>query len=222
MLPRKPAALIFDMDGLLFDTEILYLRSLISAGVETGFGTTEALFRRMLGSPWPRIQEILFEEFGPDFPIDSFRAAWLAHFNAMSPGMEMKPGVLDLLDLADRLRLRCAIATSGYPEKVAHHLRAHGLVDRFDTVVAFGDYAKSKPAPDPYLTAAARLGLPPQDCLAMEDSHNGVRSAAAAGTMTVMVPDMLAPTPEIEALCVGVAKDLNEVRDWLEAAALYQ
>lgn len=218
MLPRAPAAIVFDMDGLLFDTEILYLRSLLAAGVEAGFETTEPLFRRMLGCPWPRIREILVEEFGPDFPIDSFRGVWIRHFDDMAPAMEMKPGVVEMLDLADRLALPRAIATSGYHHKVAHHLEKHGLVGRFDAVVAHGDYAASKPAPDPFLTAAARLGIEPGLCLALEDSHNGVRSASSAGMMTVMVPDMLAPTPEIEGLCVGIARDLHEVAGWLRAS----
>jgi beta-phosphoglucomutase-like phosphatase (HAD superfamily) len=92
-------------------------------------------------------------------------------------------------------------------------LTAHALTERFHTVVAQGDYAASKPAPDPYLTAAARLGVAPALCLALEDSHNGVRSAASAGMMTVMVPDLLPATAEIAALCTFVAEDLHRVRD---------
>jgi beta-phosphoglucomutase-like phosphatase (HAD superfamily) len=85
-------------------------------------------------------------------------------------------------------------------------------------VVAAGDYAQGKPAPDPFLLAAARLGVAPGLCLALEDSHNGVRSAAAAGTMTVMVPDLLEPTPEIAALAFAVLPDLHAVRRLLLAS----
>ncbi len=93
-----------------------------------------------------------------------------------------------------------------------HHLTATGIAGRFETIVGAGDYAAGKPAPDPFLTAAARLGVAPQACLALEDSHNGVRSAGAAGMMTVMVPDLLSATEEIRALCTLVADDLLEVR----------
>ena len=86
-------------------------------------------------------------------------------------------------------------------------------MDRFDEIICRGDYEKGKPAPDPFLKAAERLGVEPRLCLALEDSHIGVRSAAAAGMMTVMVPDLLEPTDDIFALCILVVRDLLEVRD---------
>jgi beta-phosphoglucomutase-like phosphatase (HAD superfamily) len=94
---------------------------------------------------------------------------------------------------------------------VNRHLASLGLVGRFDQIVASGDYAAGKPAPDPFLRAAGRLGVAPELCLALEDSHNGVRSACAAGMMTVMVPDLLEATGEISRLCVVVARDLHDV-----------
>jgi beta-phosphoglucomutase-like phosphatase (HAD superfamily) len=84
-------------------------------------------------------------------------------------------------------------------------------VPRFHAVIAAGDYARGKPHPDPFLTAARRLGVAPADCLALEDSHNGVRAAAAAGMMTVMVPDLLPATPEMRALTVAVVDSLHDV-----------
>ena len=88
----------------------------------------------------------------------------------------------------------------------------YGLADRFDAIVGRGDYETGKPAPDPFLEAAKRLKVEPRLCLALEDSHNGVRSASSAGMMTVMVPDLLEPTDEIRALCALVADDLHDVR----------
>ncbi len=98
-----------------------------------------------------------------------------------------------------------------------HHLAAHGLEARFHAVVGAGDYAAGKPAPDPFLTAAARLGVAPQACLALEDSHNGVRSAVAAGMMTVMVPDLLPPTGEIRGLLHS--SPAHEVRELITRRA---
>ncbi|MDP1962463.1 MAG: HAD family hydrolase, partial [Reyranella sp.] len=89
---------------------------------------------------------------------------------------------------------------------------AHDLTGRFHQIVASGDYAAGKPAPDPYLKAAERLRVEPQFCLALEDSHNGVRSASAAGMMTIMVPDLLEATAEIRGLCTLVVRDLHAVR----------
>jgi len=92
---------------------------------------------------------------------------------------------------------------------------AHGLAERFDAIVGRGDYAAGKPAPDPFLKAAERLGVEPRLCLALEDSHNGVRSACAAGMMTVMVPDLVPPTEDIRSLCIAIAADLHGVRELL-------
>jgi beta-phosphoglucomutase-like phosphatase (HAD superfamily) len=83
---------------------------------------------------------------------------------------------------------------------------------RFQEIVGHGDYENGKPGPDPFLRAAERLGVEPRLCLALEDSHNGVRSASSAGMMTIMVPDLLEPTDEIRVLCTLIVRDLNEVR----------
>ena len=97
-------------------------------------------------------------------------------------------------------------------------MTAHDLVERFHEIVAHGDYAAGKPAPDPYLKAAKRLGVEPRLCLALEDSHNGVRSASSAGMMTIMIPDLLKPTDEIRGLCTFVLDDLHAVRRLVLAA----
>ena len=121
--------------------------------------------------------------------------------------LALKPGVVELLDVLDELRLPRAIATSSSHRTVRHHLAAHDLAGRFDAVVGSGDYAAGKPAPDPFLTAAERLGVEPRRCLALEDSHNGIRAASAAGMMTIMVPDLLEPTEEIRGSARSIARD---------------
>lgn len=131
--------------------------------------------------------------------------------------LTLKPGVLELLDTLDQLRLPRAIATSSSRQTVERHLTAHDLASRFDVIVCRGDYEAGKPAPDPFLKAAERLGVEPRLCLALEDSYNGIRSASSAGMMTIMVPDLLDPTDEIRGLCTLVAADLHEVRGLLIA-----
>lgn len=134
--------------------------------------------------------------------------------------LPLKPGAIELLDVLDELKLPRAIATSSWPVTVQHHLAAHGLVDRFDAIAAHGDYAASKPAPDPFLKAAGRLGVAPRSCLALEDSHSGIRSASSAGMMTIMVPDLLEPTDEIRGLCSFVVRDLHEVARLVRATSV--
>jgi HAD superfamily hydrolase (TIGR01509 family) len=214
VLPRPVSAVVFDMDGLLVDTESVYRDAMAAVAAEMGREMSFSVFEAMIGLP--DNTALLTGHYGADFPVPDFNARVLDVAEAMiEAGVAMKAGVAELLDHLDELGLPRAIATSSSHRAVASHLRASGVIPRFHAIVARGDYARGKPAPDPYLTAAARLGVEPGLCLALEDSHNGVRSAASAGMMTVMVPDLLAATDEMHGLCVRIAADLHEVRGWI-------
>lgn len=214
VLAQAPAAVVFDMDGLLFDTETLYREAALAAAAAWGRVLPDALFLSLVGRPWTANRAVLLDHYGVDFAADAFQAEWIRQFEAIVDArLCLKPGVERLLDLLDELRLPRAIATSSHHADVRRNLGAHGLAGRFDAVVAHGDYARGKPAPDPFLVAAERLGVPPALCLALEDSHNGVRSAAAAGMAVVMVPDLLEATAEMHGLCRFVARDLDRVRE---------
>jgi HAD superfamily hydrolase (TIGR01509 family) len=215
VLPRPVAAVVFDMDGLLVDTEVVYRDAMAAVAQEMGHAMSLDVFKAMIGLP--DNTHLLTGHYGADFPVPDFNARVVALADAMiAQGLDLKPGVLEILDHLDAIGLPRAIATSSSHRAVASHLGASGVIPRFHAIVAKGDYARGKPAPDPYLTAAARLDVAPHLCLALEDSHNGVRSAAAAGMMTIMVPDLLDPTDEMHHLCVRIAADLHEVRGWLE------
>jgi HAD superfamily hydrolase (TIGR01509 family) len=212
-LPRAPAAVVFDMDGLLFDTETLSQEAIVLAAAEGGHEVAQEVFNRTVGLSWAQSRSLLLSHFGETFPVDEFQAAWVRHFWIIAEvRLELKPGALELLDTLDQLGLPRAIATSSSSRTVERQLTAHNLLGRFNEIIGHGDYERGKPAPDPFLRAADRLGVEPRLCLALEDSHNGVRSASAAGMMTVMVPDLLEPTEEIQRLCTFVARDLHEVR----------
>jgi HAD superfamily hydrolase (TIGR01509 family) len=218
-LPRAPAAVVFDMDGLLFDTETLYQEAIHLAAADAGHEVAPGFFNRTVGLPWAESRALLLSHFGETFGVDEFQAAWVRHFWVIAETrLSLKPGALELLDTLDRFRLPRAIATSSSRRTVERHLTAHDLVGRFDEIVGHGDYERGKPAPDPFLKAAERLGVEPHLCLALEDSHNGIRSASSAGMMTIMVPDLLEPTEEIRGLCTLVARDLHEVRRLILAA----
>jgi HAD superfamily hydrolase (TIGR01509 family) len=197
---------------LLFDTEALYQRAIAISASEGGHDLT-SVSNQMVGRPVVQSRRLLLDRFGPAFPVDEFFEAMFRHFDRLAETeLALKPGVVEFLDALDVLKIPRAIATSSAHHRVQSHLLAHGLVDRFHAIVGHGDYAASKPAPDPFLVAAERLGVQPQGCLALEDSPNGVLSASSAGMMTVMVPDLLEPTDEIRGLCVAVVRDLHEVR----------
>ncbi len=218
ILPRPPSAVAFDMDGLLFDTERLYQEAILAAAAELGVPMTVEVFRSLIGGSWAINRARMVDAYGESYPCDALRDRWSAHFQrAIEHDVPLKPGAQELLDLLDTMGLPRAIATSSSHGTARHHLALHRLDGRFHHVVAAGDYQRSKPAPDPFLAAARLLNVPPESCIALEDSHNGVRSAAAAGMMTIMVPDLLPATEEIRSLSVHVASDLHEVRRLLAA-----
>ena len=213
MLPRTVKAVVFDMDGLLFDTESLYREAMQATALRFGVEMSDATFLRMIGLPAEASRLLLIDHYGSDFDVERFWIESATIFRALGEGRRyLKPGVVELLDRIDKLKLTRAIATSSGHGSVERNLSRHGLNARFHAIVAHGDYARGKPNPDPYMVAAERLGVAPEHCLALEDSHNGVRSAAAAGMMTVMVPDLLPPDDDIRKLCVRVVRDLHEVR----------
>lgn len=213
-LPHRPSAVVFDMDGLLFDTEALWQEALLAAAAEIGHEVPEEVFNKSIGVRRSQCRSLFLSHFGEDFLFDDFHAHWRRHFWLIAESkISLKPGVIELLEILDQFGLPRAIATSSSRTTVERHLASHKLMDRFNQIVCRGDYENGKPAPDPFLVAAERLGVEPRLCLALEDSHIGVRSASAAGMMTVMVPDLLEPTEEISARCALVAHDLHQVRD---------
>jgi len=204
------------MDGLMFNTEALCRDATMSAAHAAGYDLPAAVYLATIGLPGQETRASFQARFGPGVDFDQFWSSATGRFRQlMDTDLRLKDGLAELLDDLDRLGIPKAIATSSRHESVDHHLAAYGLSHRFDVIVAKGDYARGKPDPEPFLTAAKRLGVDPARCLALEDSHNGARAAAAAGMATIMVPDLLPATEEMQALCVAIARDLHEVRSFL-------
>ncbi len=218
--PHPIRAVVFDMDGLLVDTEAVIRDLMVKAALARGASLPFAVFMQMVGLPDHASNAVARAHFGDDFPLEDLLAEVSAGARAACEvGVALKAGVLELLDHLDAARIPRAIATSSSHGAVQRTLGPSGILPRFDAVVAAGDYPRGKPNPDPFLTAAARLGVAPQVCLALEDSHNGVRAAHAAGMMTVMVPDLLEPTDEMREKCHAIAESLHHVREMIDQGA---
>jgi HAD superfamily hydrolase (TIGR01509 family) len=217
-LPREVKAVVFDMDGLLVDTETVIFRAMQHAAGSIGGELPFATFQRMVGLQDAVSDAIVVEHFGEGFDLAAWSKAVRAHAHEeMAAGVALKTGVIEILDYLAAVGLPCAIATSSGLAAVQRNLGPGNLVGRFGALITKEVQTRGKPHPEPFLKAAEALGVDPADCLGLEDSYNGVRAASSAGMMTIMVPDMLDPTEEMETLCIRIARDLHEVRDLLEA-----
>jgi HAD superfamily hydrolase (TIGR01509 family) len=208
-LPRRPQAVVFDLDGTLIDSEALVLESYMEAAQRHRVPFTHDQFLMLVGRSREHSERSMLEFFGADFPLADFYAAVSGHIGERSA--PLKPGAVELLEHLDAERLPFALATSSGPAWVKKHFTAHGLVGRFRHVVTRDDVANGKPHPEPYLKASTLLGHRPADLLAIEDSPTGVASAHAAGLMTLMIPDLIQPDDETRSRALHVRSSLADV-----------
>ena len=215
---RKPVeAVLFDMDGLLIDTEAVYIDALQDAARDLQIEMSLDFCHSMIGISGRECDVMIQNFYGGEFRIDRFRERFSGHARRrLDSHLPIKPGVVEMLDFLAGRGLRLAVATGSGRLTAERHLGKAGLIERFAAVATRDDVENAKPAPDVYLEAARRLGVAPERCIAFEDSNVGLTAAHAAGTMAFMVPDILPPLPEVRAKCLRVFGDLHEARRLLE------
>jgi HAD superfamily hydrolase (TIGR01509 family) len=208
-LPRRPKAVVFDLDGTLIDSEALVLEAYMAAAGRHGVPFTHAQFLTLVGRHRQHSEMKMREYFGAAFPLEAFYASVGEHVGDRHA--PLKPGAGALLDRLDAMALPYALATSSGPGWVNKHFMAHDLAERFRGVVTREDVTHGKPHPEPYLKASSMLGHRPVDILAIEDSPTGVSSAHAAGLMTIMIPDLIQPDEETRGRVLHVGRSLEDV-----------
>lgn len=212
-------AVVFDMDGVLFDTERLCMKGWSAVAREQGIAGIEEVSMRCIGLNANDSRALVLDHYGQDFPYDAFRgkvSEWMWKQIAKE-GVPVKKGVRELLKYLREAGILTGLASSSRRESVTGYLEMTGLLSYFPVIVTGDMVEHSKPLPDIYLLACKELGTEPGETYAIEDSVNGIRSAHAAGMKPLMVPDLVAPDAEMERLSYRIFGDLLAVRDFCMA-----
>ena len=209
---------LFDMDGVVLDTEKLYCRFWREAAMALGYPMTveQALGMRSLNAQAG--QRKLESYFGPGVSREAMKQKRVELMDAYVSihGVDPKPGISELLDELKCRGIRTAITTSSPMDRVRRYLQSLGLLEKFDCLCSGHDVPHGKPEPDIYLHGAACVGLSPEECLAIEDSHAGILSASCAGCLTVLIPDLDEPTPEMLAPLYACCEKLPDILTLLD------
>lgn len=212
---------IFDMDGLMFDTERIWTTLWKPALATLGLPYKEGLDAAARGSAGDSMRAVLRRFYGPDCDADAIMDALHAQaetaFQAPPP---KKPGLDELIAYLEAQHIPMVVASSSRMASILRHLNNWHMTDHFQALISGEQFSASKPDPEIFLTAAKALGTAPAETLVLEDSYNGVRAGARGGFVTVMVPDLAPADDEMRRLYTAECKDLREVKKMLEEGKL--
>lgn len=210
---NKPSAVIFDMDGLMFDTERLALDAWKAVGRAAGFDMADEVVLASVGRNEKDTEIIMKQYFGEAFPYAELRIQRVKHVRdyVEANGMPVKPGLLKLLDFLKQKGIKAAVATSTERVNAEALIRACNILDSFQHIVCGDEVERGKPEPDIFLLAAQRLGCRPEECFVLEDSENGIKGAHKAGMKPIMIPDLITPKDELKQLTHQIFDSLEQV-----------
>ncbi len=206
--------IVFDMDGVIFDTENQILGIWIYLAGKYGIEGIETAFYQCIGTNREKTKKIMLEHYGENFPYEKFRqeSSMLFKERTAAEGIPVKAGVRELLSFLKINGYRLGLASSTRYAVVKEELEGAGLFDFFEIVVGGDMVRRSKPAPDIYQKACEELAVEPERAYAVEDSKNGVRSAVEAGLRVFLIPDLIAPDDEMKKMAYQIYPDLIELR----------
>lgn len=210
---------IFDMDGLLFDTEWPSYLAMKKAAEEAGFEFSMDIYKRLIGSSDSKTNEILLEIYGRSFFEKNTLQCYREKFQFIidTDGVMIKKGAGTLLDVLDDLGIKKCIASSSSREVIQKYLSMTGLTNRFDFYLSGREVKQGKPSPDIFLEACNRAGEGTENSLVLEDSYHGFKAAISAGIKCIVVPDLIKPNEEMKSLSYNICSDLMEVANLIKS-----
>ena len=216
----KYKAVIFDMHGVIFDSERLVLESWKQIAEKYGIQNVEEVLIKCIGVNAVITRDIFLEYYGKDFPYDMYKTecSSLFHTWCKTNGLPIKKGVTELLKYLNDSGYKVGLASSTRYEIVKEELEEAGLLPYFHNLTGGDMLKKSKPEPDIFLMACESLSVKPEEAIGIEDSYNGIRALSRAGMLPVMVPDMIAPDEEMKDFAEFIFDDLLEVLKWIQTS----
>ncbi|MDE5619460.1 MAG: HAD family phosphatase [Ruminococcus sp.] len=215
---KKIKGAVFDMDGLMIDTEKLLVRFWKESAKEYGYDMTDENVFGIRSLSRKYSVPLLKGIFGEEFPFNEVRSRRISLMNDYIDkyGFEVKKGLFEMLDYLRSNNYLIAVATATDCERAECYLKKIDAYKYFDAVICGNMVTNGKPEPDIYITASEKLGLLPKECVAFEDSPNGIKSAYSAGCRVIMIPDLTQPDDEIKPLLSGVYESLDKAVDFFE------
>ena len=210
-------AVIFDMDGVIFDTEKVYLDIWIEVFEKYGYKMTKELYVNVMGTGRKNVIKTFLENFGDDLPIEKMYEEKdnQLFYIIENQGIPLKKGVKELFSMLKEKNYKIALATSAKKERVEKQIKDKWLKESFDAIVCGDDVEKGKPSPDIFLKAAKKIDVEPENCFVVEDSPAGIKAAFSGGMKGIHVEDLKAADEDILKYCEKNFKNLQEIKEYL-------
>ncbi len=203
-------AAIFDMDGLLIDSERMIMQACIAAAADIGIDYTQAEFVQLIGRAGADSTRLLIEQLGSQQAFNQVMGGLDSRLAEQDHAFPLKPGVVELLAHYQALGVTCGVASSSPMSHIQHRLAKVDVLDYFEHLTSGHEVENGKPNPDIYLLAMQKLGVEVSDCIAFEDSEPGARAAIAAGLDVVVVPDLKQPSDFVRQQAHQVVESLTQ------------
>lgn len=210
------SAIAFDMDGLIFDTEVLSKKAFYMTADQFQLEVEEDYYKQFIGHSQAASDQLMYDRFGADFDASRFRKIWWSCVTSIfdQEGVDFKPGFHELFEMLETKNMPLVLVTTSSHSSVLRNFKGWNYPDRFDVMITADRGLPAKPAPDKYLQAAEDVSVRPQNMMVIEDSNIGMQAAISAGCKAVMIPDLVEPTDHVLSSAYKIFANLYHLNEW--------